>query len=51
MKRGELIKDLEFCENAMFYVDDDRWTYNIIYEMLKVLRDILLTMEKEGRSK
>lgn len=53
MKRDELIKDLEFCENAMFRLGDrsDIWQDRIIYGMLKVLRDILLTMEKEGRSK
>lgn len=45
MKQDELMKDIEFCENAMFHVGDDLWTDNIIYEMLKVMRDILLTME------
>ena len=48
MKRDELIKDLEFCENAMFHVGDDLWTDNIIYGMIKVMRDILLTMVKKN---
>lgn len=53
MKRDELIKDLEFCEDAMCRLGDrsDIWQDRMIYGMLKVLRDILLTMEKEGRSK
>lgn len=53
MKRDELIKDLEFCENAMIRLGDrsEIWQDRMIYGMLKVMRDILLTMEKEGRSK
>ena len=53
MKRETLIKDLEFCENAMIRLGDrsDIWQDRMIYGILKVLRDILLTMEKEGRSK
>ena len=53
MKRDELIKDLEFCEDAMCRLGNrsDIWQDRIIYGMLKVMRDILLTMEKEGRRK
>lgn len=53
MKRNELIKDLEFCEDAMCRLGDrsEIWQDRMIYGMLKVLRDILLTMEKEGRRK
>ena len=53
MKRDELMKDLEFCENAMCRLGErsDIWQDRIIYGMLKVMRDILLTMEKEGRRK
>lgn len=53
MKRDELMKDLEFCEDAMCQLGDrsDIWQDRIIYGMLKVMRDILLTMEKEVRSK
>lgn len=53
MERDELMKDLEFCEDAMCRLGDrsDIWQDRIIYGMLKVLRDILLTMEKERRSK
>ena len=53
MRRETLIADLEFCENAMCRLGDrsDIWQDRIIYGILKVMRDILLTMEKEGRSK
>ena len=53
MKLDELMKDLEFCENAMCRLGDrnDIWQDRMIYGMLKVMRDILLTMEKEGRRK
>ena len=53
MTRDELIKDLEFCEKAMCRLGDrsEIWQDRIIYGMLKVMRDILLTMEKEGRRK
>ena len=52
MKRDELMKDLEFCENAMCRLGDrsEIWQDRMIYGILKVMRDILLTMEKEGRS-
>lgn len=48
MKRDELMKDLEFCDNAMFHVGDDIWQDRIIGGILKVLRDILLTMVKKN---
>ena len=53
MTREELMKDLEFCENAMCRLGDrsDIWQDRMIYGILKVMRDILLTMEKEGRRK
>jgi len=53
MTREELMKDLEFCENAMCRLGDrsDIWQDRMIYGILKVMRDILLTMKKEGRSK
>ena len=53
MKRDELMKDLEFCDEAMCRLGDRSyiWQDRMIYGILKVLRDILLTMEKEGRSK
>lgn len=53
MTRDELMKDLEFCEEAMCRLGDrsEIWQDRIIYGMLKVMRDILLTMEKEGRRK
>lgn len=53
MKREEMIKDLEFCEDAMCRLGDrsEIWQDRMIYGMLKVMRDILLTMEKEGRRK
>lgn len=53
MRRETLIADLEFCENAMCRLGDrsDIWQDRMIYGILKVLRDILLAMEKEGRRK
>ena len=53
MRRETLIKDLEFCEEAMCRLGDrsDIWQDRMIYGMLKVMWDILLTMEKEGRRK
>ena len=53
MTRDELMKDLEFCENAMCRLGDrsDIWQDRMIYGTLKVMRDILLTMEKEWRRK
>lgn len=53
MRRETLIDDLEFCEDAMCRLGDrsDIWQDRMIYGMLKVMRDILLTMEKEGRRK
>ena len=53
MKCETLIQDLEFCEEAMCRLGDrsDIWQDRMIYGILKVLRDILLTMEKEGRRK
>lgn len=48
MKRDELMKDLEFCENAMIRLGDrsDIWQDRMIYGILKVLRDILIAMIK-----
>ena len=48
MKRDELMKDLEFCENAMCRLGDrsDIWQDRMIYGMLKVMRDILIAMIK-----
>ena len=53
MTREELMKDLEFCEEAMCRLGDrsDIWQDRMIYGILKVMRDILLTIEKEGRRK
>lgn len=50
MRRETLIKDLEFCEDAMCRLGDrsDIWQDRMIYGMLKVLRDILLTMVKKN---
>ena len=50
MKRETLIQDLEFCENAMTRLGDrsDIWQDRMIYGMLKVMRDILLTMVKKN---
>ena len=51
MKREELIKDLQYCEDSMERLGDraDIWQDRRIYAILKILRDILLTMEKEQR--
>ena len=51
MKRDELIKDLEFCEDAMCRLGDrdDIWQDRMIYGILKVLRDILLTAKPTVR--
>lgn len=45
MKREELMKNLEFCEIAMIHVGNEVWQDRIIYGMLKVMHDILMTME------
>lgn len=50
MRRETLIDDLEFCENAMCRLGDrsDIWQDRMIYGILKVMRDILLTMVKKN---
>ena len=42
MKRDELMKDIEFCEDAMCRLGDrsDIWQDRMIYGMLKVMREI-----------
>lgn len=49
MKRDELMKDLEFCENAMCRLGDrsDIWQDRMIYGILKVMRDILIAAIRE----
>ena len=53
MKRDELIKDLEFCEDAMCRLGDrsDIWQDRMIYGMLKVMRDILIAMVKKNENR
>lgn len=50
MKRDELMKDLEFCENAMCRLGNrsEIWQDRMIYGMLKVMRDILIAMVKKN---
>ena len=51
MTRDEMMKDLEFCENALCRPGgrSEVWQDRMIYGMLKVLLDILLTMEKREK--
>lgn len=53
MKRDELMKDLEFCEDAMCRLGDrsDIWQDRMIYGMLKVMRDILIAMVKKNENR
>ena len=46
MKREELIKDLQYCEDSMERLGDraDIWQDRMIYAILKILRDILLVL-------
>lgn len=43
MKRDELMKDLEFCENAMCRLGDrsDIWQDRMIYVIAKAVFDLL----------
>lgn len=51
MKRSELIKDLEYCEEVMIRLGDrsDIWQDRTVYGLAKVLRDLLLAKLKEVR--
>jgi hypothetical protein len=49
MKREELIKDLQYCEDSMGKLGDrsDIWQDRMIYGLFKVVRDILLDSLKK----
>lgn len=51
MKRSELIKDLEYCEEVMIRMGDrsDIWQDRTVYGLAKCLRDLLLAQLKEVR--
>lgn len=51
MKRDELMKDLEFCEDAMCRLGDrsDIWQDRTVYGLAKCLRDLLLAQLKEAK--
>ena len=48
MKKEELIKDLQYCEDSMERLADrtDIWQDRMVFGLFKVLRDVLLTLYK-----
>lgn len=51
MKRDELIKDLEYCEQSMSKLGDrsDIWQDRMIYAIFKILKDILVCLVKDRK--
>lgn len=49
MRRNEIIKDLEYCEEVMIRLGDrsDIWQDRTVYGLAKCLRDLLLAQLKE----